>query len=267
MLCIYGGTMGSENLGIDVWNGSSWQNVLVDLATGWNNVSVSSFLTSQNFTVRFKGGTEMSDTVQDSWNVDAALLSLWSDEYTSEMEFTGVSNTEAWTLMNWTTNTAWTTDLVAVTIQLYNFTSGCYQTSGIGYFAYVSSPTSNTDENAAQSTNAGATDFRNATGYWKLKIKGVKSEATQFDFKADFVQVFEEKRGTQLILENEGSLTCHVISVWVVNSTQHQRIAVDLYLNSGETSSQTYSNVNLPSDNYTVKVATERGNMAILPSG
>jgi hypothetical protein len=267
MLCIYGGTMGSENIGVDVWNGSSWQNVLADLATGWNNVSVSSFLTSQTFTVKFKGGTEVSDTVQDSWNVDAALLRLWSDEYTSEVEFTGVSNTEAWTLMNWTTNTAWTTDSVAVTIQLYNFTSGSYQTSGIGYFAYVSSPTSNTDENAAQSTNAGATDFRDAAGYWKLKIKGVKSEAAQFDFKADFVQVFEEKRGTQLTLENEGSLTCHVISVWVVNSTQHQRITVDLYLNSGETSSQTYSNVNLPSGNYTVKVATERGNMAILQSG
>jgi hypothetical protein len=79
-LCIYAGTTGAENIRVDVWNGSAWINVLTDLtANSWNNVSVTSYLSSATFTIRFKGGTETSDTNQDSWNIDAALLHQWSN--------------------------------------------------------------------------------------------------------------------------------------------------------------------------------------------
>ena len=64
-LCVYGGSMGSENITIDAWNGSAWKNVFTDLSSGWNNKSVSSYLTSSNFTIRFKGDTETGDTDQD----------------------------------------------------------------------------------------------------------------------------------------------------------------------------------------------------------
>jgi len=77
-LCICCGTMGSENITLSVWNGTAWNNVFTDLSSGWNNVSVSSYLTSSNFTVRFKGGTETGDATQDSWNIDAARLYLFT---------------------------------------------------------------------------------------------------------------------------------------------------------------------------------------------
>jgi len=77
-LCIYGGTMGAENIRVDVWNGSAWINLFTDLSSGWNNVSVSSYLISSTFTIRFKGGTETGDTTQDTWNIDATLLHVWS---------------------------------------------------------------------------------------------------------------------------------------------------------------------------------------------
>jgi hypothetical protein len=80
-LCIYGGTMGSESLMVDVWTGSSWQNVIASLTNGWNNISVSSYLTSSTFTIRFKGSTETGDTTQDSWNIDAAILRVWTKTY------------------------------------------------------------------------------------------------------------------------------------------------------------------------------------------
>ncbi len=267
-LCIYGGAMGAENLGVDVWAGSSWQNVIVNLASGWNNVSVASYLTSQTFTIRFKGQTEASDTVQDGWNVDAVLLHVWSDENFAEAEFMGLSNTENWAQLNWTTNTAWTTDSVSVTIQLYNFTSGAYQTSGFGYTTYTSSATPNTDENSSQTTSVRTSDFRDSSGNWKIKITGIKAGATQFDLRADFVEFHEvTEGGTQITFQNGGSLTTHIVSIWITNSTSHQRFAADLFINSGETLSKTYPNMNLPSADYTVKVATERGNMAILPIG
>jgi len=265
-LAIHARASSGEVIRVDVWNGAAWQNVFAGLSDGWNNVSVSSYLTSQNFTIRFKGSSETGDAIQDTWNIDAVVLHVWSDEYTAEVEFTGVSNMENWTQLNWTINTAWAVASVSVTIQLYNFSSGTYQTSGFGYATYTSSATPNTDENSTQSTSVRTSDFRNAAGDWKIKIKGVKTGATQFDLKADFVEFHEAKQGgAMLTFENGGSLTFHVVSIWINNSTSHQRFSADVFINSGETLSQVYPNVNLPNGTYTVKVATERGNMAILP--
>jgi hypothetical protein len=78
-LCIKTGTLDSESLKVDVWTGSSWVNVIASLtANSWNNVSVSTYLTSSTFTIRFVGATESGDTVQSSWQIDCALLHLWT---------------------------------------------------------------------------------------------------------------------------------------------------------------------------------------------
>jgi len=94
-LCIFGGTMGSENIRVDVWSGSTWHNLFIDLSSGWNNVSVTDYLVSSVFTIRFKGGTETGDTFQDSWEIDCALLHTWgvaptaNFSYTPEYPYTG----------------------------------------------------------------------------------------------------------------------------------------------------------------------------------
>jgi len=97
-LCIYGGTMGAENIRVDVWNGSSWQNLYTDLYSGWNNASVSPYLTSPTFTVRFKGGTETGDTTQDNWDIDAALLHVWTGRNSTYNYVLKITNQvfEAW---------------------------------------------------------------------------------------------------------------------------------------------------------------------------
>ena len=77
VLCIYGGTMGSESLRVDVWTGSSWQNVFTNLDSGWNNATVSAYLVSSTFTIRFKGSVETGDATQNSWAIDATLLRVW----------------------------------------------------------------------------------------------------------------------------------------------------------------------------------------------
>ena len=56
----------SENIRVDIWNGSAWQNLFTDLTNGWNNVTITSYLTSPTLTIRFKGGTETNDLRQDS---------------------------------------------------------------------------------------------------------------------------------------------------------------------------------------------------------
>ncbi|MBN1245950.1 hypothetical protein JXA31_10190 [Candidatus Bathyarchaeota archaeon] len=75
-LCIKADSLGSEPLLVDAWTGSNWVNVatLTGLVNGWKNVSVASYLTSENFTIRFRGSSTGTDSVQDSWQIDSVLL-------------------------------------------------------------------------------------------------------------------------------------------------------------------------------------------------
>jgi hypothetical protein len=215
------------------------------------------------FTIRFKGATETSDSIQDSWEIDVALLHIVTSEYTTEVEFIGSGNVDYWTQLNWTTNIAWTTGSVDVTLQLYNFTLDGYPTGGDGYMAYVSDGSPNVDETASQTIDTDPTDFRNATGFWKIKIKGTKIGAAQFDLNADCVEIRETKQGTEVTFENGGSLTSHIVSLWLNNSTSHERYEMNFFIASGETTSYFSKNPILPTGSYTLKVSTERGNTAV----
>jgi len=108
-------------------------------------------------------------------------------EYTTEVEFTGASNTYGWNQVVWTINSAWNTDAVTVTLQLYNYTLGAYPTSRNGFISYATSATANTDETKTQMITTGPQHFRDAAGNWKIKVKGVKTTPNQLDFKADWV--------------------------------------------------------------------------------
>ncbi len=77
-LCINGGSMASEDIRVDAWNGSSWENLIDVLSPGWNNVTLTSYLTSSTFTIRFKGSIETNDSIQDSWEIDATVIHVWS---------------------------------------------------------------------------------------------------------------------------------------------------------------------------------------------
>ncbi|PVX24003.1 MAG: hypothetical protein CW691_08980 [Candidatus Bathyarchaeum sp.] len=378
-LCIYCGKMGSEDLKVDVWTGSTWQNVFKDLTNGWNNVSISSYLDSSTFTIRFTGGTETSDIIQDTWYIDAALLHVWSQEHTMAIEFTGSSSIEDWNQLTWMINSAWTTGSVDVTMQLYNYDLGVYPTSGNGYLDYVSSATADTDETKIQVISSNPNSFRDASGQWKIRIIGTKTTGTSFDFKADmielspqdyqldmdgaftidvsthpleYIQTFElqlrykaydasekwylkaynwtsstysdagfnvtsghtptmgwdyyalnltdvwqsyvnsqgvinlkfvdegadsdqttvdidflgvrvKMEGTQFTFENDGALTLHLISLWMIDSTEHQRYDIDVFVNSATTKNYIRFDMDIPTGAYTVKAVTERGNVAV----
>lgn len=263
-LCIYTGSIGTENLQVDVWFENSWQNLISSLNTGWNNVSISSYLNSSNFTIRFKDQTVTGDETQDSWEIDVALIHLWSTEHTVIVEFIGQSNLESWDQLNLSLNIAWTTSSVEVVIQLFNYTLNDYPTSGNGYISYTSSTTPETDENATQTININANHFRNSTGGWKLKITGSKTTENYFDLKVDMISYTPFRiTGINVTCTNRGSLTVHIVAVWIVNSTIHKRHEISWYLNSGETSSHVI-NEKLSSDSqYTIKIVTERGNIAV----
>ncbi|KPV62250.1 MAG: hypothetical protein AOA66_1412 [Candidatus Bathyarchaeota archaeon BA2] len=303
-------------------------------------------------------------------------------EFTAEVEFTGTSNTATWTQLVWTVDSCWTTANVNVTLQLYNYNSGSYPTSGDGYISYTSSATPNTDETKTQTIVTNSTYFRDGSGNWKIKVKGVKTTTTQFDFKADWIEfktttadyytldvdgtftidistypfayiqtieiqlrysandagekwylkaynwtastysdsgfnstaghtptigwdyyavnltdkwrsyvrdngtiyvkvvdeggdsnqttvdidflgVRAEIDGTRFTFKNEGALTSHLVSLWIIDSTNHRRYDINIFVNSADTTTYIRADVSLPAGQFTVKVVTERGNIAV----
>ena len=102
-LCIKTGTFsGSEDIMVYAWNVSTsdWHFLYNLTASSWNNVSVTDWLNNENFTARFLGGTETSDTNQDSWNIDTTLLHVWTSEGTYDYVLKVVNQVAD----NWTVN-------------------------------------------------------------------------------------------------------------------------------------------------------------------
>jgi hypothetical protein len=69
----------AETLSVQCWNASnsSWSTLISSLnANSWNNVSVTTYISGQTFTIRFLDGTQTGDLVQNSWQIDATLLYL-----------------------------------------------------------------------------------------------------------------------------------------------------------------------------------------------
>jgi len=69
--------------------------------------------------------------------------------------------------------------------------------------------------------------------------------------------------GVLFEFRNTGSLTLQIVSLWINNSTRHERYDVSLFINSGEKISYVRSDIDLPDKPYTVKAVTERGNIAV----
>jgi hypothetical protein len=73
----------------------------------------------------------------------------------------------------------------------------------------------------------------------------------------------ERVTGSQFTFENDGGLTVHLVSLWIINSTDHQHYEISVFVNSAETKSYLREDISLPTGNYTIKVVTERGNTAV----
>lgn len=186
-LSIYITSDSSEALLVDAWDGDSWENVIPDLSLGWNNVSVSSYLVSPSFTIRFKGSVESYDVSQNSWSADATLLTLWSNQHIVEVELIGASNLSEWTDLVWQIDSSWNVSSVPVTIQLFDFSTSSYPESGDGYYYYVSDSFPGTDEWINQTITTDPARFHNSTGYWKIKIRGGKSGVNILQLNLDWV--------------------------------------------------------------------------------
>ncbi len=70
--------------------------------------------------------------------------------------------------------------------------------------------------------------------------------------------------GSHLTFSNEGSMTVHIVSLWLINSTSHQHYDLDFFVGSGEKATYLLTDTSIPAQDFIVKIVTERGNVRIL---
>jgi hypothetical protein len=101
-------------------------------------------------------------------------------------------------------------------------------------------------------------------GTIKLQIADANVGASQTSLSIDFLSVRALVSSASISLKNSGPTTVHIIALWVNSPTVHNRYDLNLYINAGDTETYTFgADIGLPSDSYTIKVVTERGNIAV----
>jgi hypothetical protein len=98
---------------------------------------------------------------------------------------------------------------------------------------------------------------------WGYEMNQLDWEKMKEDIIITNVERGTEINGTRFTFKNEGALTSHLVSLWIINSTNHQRYDINVFVNSAETTTYPRADISLPDDQYTVKVVTERGNIAV----
>ncbi|MCW4052397.1 MAG: hypothetical protein NWE78_04200 [Candidatus Bathyarchaeota archaeon] len=106
-------------------------------------------------------------------------------------------------------------------------------------------------------------NYININGTMIVKIVDETGDVNQTSIDIDFLAIRAIIDETEFIFSNKGPTTMHLVSLWVNNQTHHQRYDIDLFLNSAETLSHITCSIILPPKPYTVKVVTNRGNMAV----
>jgi hypothetical protein len=143
----------------------------------------------------------------------------------------------------------------------YNWTSLAYSDTGFNSTA-GHLPTTGWDYYAVNFANQWSS-YVNSNGTVNIKVFDNGSDENKTTINIDFLAVRAAVNGTRLTFLNSGSVTSHIVALWITNATQHQRYEANVYVNSGDSVSYLRLDVYLPEKPYLVKVVTERGNIAV----
>ncbi len=146
-------------------------------------------------------------------------------------------------------------------LKAYNWTASAYSENGFNSTS-GHTPTTRWDYYSVNLTDMWQS-YIHSNGTINVKFVDQDADSEQTSVDIDFLGVRVEMDGTQFIFENDGGLTVHLVSLWISNSTDHQRYDINVFVNSAETKNYLRDDTFLPTGSYTVKVVTERGNVAV----
>ena len=148
-------------------------------------------------------------------------------------------------------------------LKAYNWATQAYSDSGFNSTA-GHTPTTGWDLYAVNLTDQWSSYVQDeGTIYVKLHDQRPDPPQDRTTIDIEFLGVRVIIDGTSFTFKSEGPLTSHLVSLWVNNSTHHQRYDINIFVNAGDTESSVRCDISLPNKPYTVKVVTERGNIAI----
>ena len=151
---------------------------------------------STNYYFAGDGGdaSSSSSTISRSWtsthSVDwgavAVILqpSKLPTQETCQIIFNGPSNTQSWASINWEVDALASTN-AAVNMQLYNFNSGTYPTSGFGFQAGTLTTANNT---WTQTITTAPGNYKDPIARWQLCITATASISTPFTVSLDILR-------------------------------------------------------------------------------
>jgi hypothetical protein len=148
-------------------------------------------------------------------------------------------------------------------ITAYNWKTQSYSDSGFnsttGY-----TPTTGWDSYAVNLTDQWGSYLREeGVMYVKIRDQGPDPPRDRTTIDVDFLGVRVLIDGASFTFKNGGSLTVHLVSLWMNNSTHHRRYDTSIFLNAGDTAAYIRGDIGIPDKPYIVKIVTERGNVEI----
>lgn len=146
-------------------------------------------------------------------------------------------------------------------LKAFNWTASTYSDNGFNSTT-GHTPTGGWDYYAVNLTSQWSS-YVQTNGTLLVKLVDEGADTTQTNVDVDFLAIRVVIDGAKFTFKNEGSLTVHLVSIWVNNSTSHRRYNASVFINSGDTTSSIRSDITLPNGSYTVRVITERGNIAV----
>jgi hypothetical protein len=96
---------------------------------------------------------------------------------------------------------------------------------------------------------------------WNYEMNQVDWE--KLKEQTSITNVEQVTNGIQFTFKNNGGLTIHLVSLWIINSTDHQRHEINVFINSAESKNYIQYDITLPTNEFIAKVVTERGNTAV----
>jgi hypothetical protein len=96
---------------------------------------------------------------------------------------------------------------------------------------------------------------------WSYQMNDLDLQRIQENVSLKNVKVTGEAAVFEI--KNNGPNGVHIVAIWILDSSNHQRYTADLFLNPGETAAYTQKDIAVPKDFTLAKIVTERGNSAV----
>jgi hypothetical protein len=149
-------------------------------------------------------------------------------------------------------------------LKAYNWTAKTFTDEGFNT-ADGSQPTLNEWNEYTVSVIDHFADYISSDGTLIMEFRDEASSTDQATVEIDFFCARIMVNGIRLDITNSSPFTTHIVAIWMINSTNHQRFNANLFMNSGEDVTYTRVDISLPLDRFVIRVATERGNLAVYP--